>query len=507
MPKVKMPSKPVGTAASGPATSSPEAEAAGDEAASLIESGDGYSESWTPYQMAEDFVPEGFSILEPGDVISAGSIGIEKELIDGGKWEPVHELAVGLTVAEEDGEFFATPDKLVESSTVGEQPVAGGLVSLDKLFGEDGDAAGGSYLKAMDSIAEVGGNAWSKVEDPAAAIAEIRGSESDNTDNTLDDLFAAEEKCAAAELVVETLKGELKEAKEAYDDAVNDLRKLARGARQDRSRPLFGQPRRSMLEVTVERLGMQSDDAAAPSTSTAWRSRSIAELDLGDALSERLENASISTIGQLQDMQEQISLGREKWPKGIGAAKITKIEDAVIAWLAKNRDAGLLGGHSSSVPVTPVDESLSPLDQPIAEGLATVEMIADTADGLPGSDDPTDVVAEEAATEAEETATSDDESDAEVEHITKSWDELHEKAERTVVLRATSPEFESRFGQGMSDFQNGESHYACSAVDSEGQWNWMQGYVTAERAAAAEQFEAGAETEVELDPLADLADL
>lgn len=462
MPRVKMPSKPVGTAASGPATNSPEAEAIGDEAASLIESGG-------EFEAMEDAEFEAF----------------ESEEI-----EP--DLDESSTVGEQPAD---------ETETEPEQPVTEGLVKLDDLFGEEGEAVEPvNYLESLDKIAEVGGHAWSKVEDKAAKLAEIRGSESDETDNTLDDLFAAEEKCAAAELVVETLKGELKEAKEAYDDAVNDLRKLARGARQDRSRPLFDRSKSTAADGQPQ-LGRHADVFAAPGVtpgaSTAWRSRSIAELDLGDALSERLENSGISTIGQLQDMQEQIALGREKWPKGIGAAKITKIEDAVIAWLSKNRDAGLLGGDSSSVPVTPVDDASGEAAATSeASSEPTAEPTSNTADGLPGSDDPTDVIEGEVI-------------DAEVEHITKSWDELHEKAERTVVLRATSAEFESRFGQGMSDFQNGETHYACLAVDHEGQWNWMQGYVTAKRAAAVEQFERDADetVEVEADPMAELADL
>lgn len=452
--KVKMPSKPVGTAASGsPATNSPEAEAAGDEAASLIESGSGWDET------------QGHEL---GDV-------------DPAEYEP----------------------DLGESSTVGEQPAvepAGeGLVALDDLFGDSEDVEAAEEKARLDRLYASGG-----INDAAGNPLRPRPSddatEADETDDTLDDLYRAEQKCAACESVVETLKGELKEAKEAYDDAVNDLRKLARGVRKDRNRPLFDRMKASSTPPATAADGSESQPAAAAAStqSIAWRSHSIAELDLGDALSERLENAGISTIGQLQDMQAEIALGREKWPKGIGAAKITKIEDAVIAWLGKNRDAGLLGGDTSSVPVTPVDESLSPTDRLlnflVSEG--KIGVAEESADGIPGSDDPTDVEGEESATEDEEAAA-----------YAAAWDAMHEKAERTVVLQATSPEFESRFGQGMADFQNGESHYACPAEDAQGQWNWMLGWTCAERQAAKEHFESGAEAESTPDPLADLADL
>jgi hypothetical protein len=35
-------------------------------------------------------------------------------------------------------------------------------------------------------------------------------------------------------------------------------------------------------------------------------------------------------------MSGEISLGHEKWPKGIGAAKVTAIEDAISQWVARN---------------------------------------------------------------------------------------------------------------------------------------------------------------------------
>lgn len=82
-------------------------------------------------------------------------------------------------------------------------------------------------------------------------------------------------------------------------------------------------------------------------TDDAWRSVCLTELNLKPKLQERLEEAGVDTIGRLEDLRGEISQGREKWPKGIGKAKITEIEDAVIAWLSKNRDAQVLADAQS----------------------------------------------------------------------------------------------------------------------------------------------------------------
>lgn len=96
--------------------------------------------------------------------------------------------------------------------------------------------------------------------------------------------------------------------------------------------------------------GNSSESANATSTtptaepgatqSDAWRSASINELStLSEKLREKLIEAGADTIGTLEDLRGQIAEGKANWPKGIGAAKITQIEDAVIDWLTRNRDS------------------------------------------------------------------------------------------------------------------------------------------------------------------------
>lgn len=46
----------------------------------------------------------------------------------------------------------------------------------------------------------------------------------------------------------------------------------------------------------------------------------------------------MTTIGGLEDFRAQIAEGQAAWPKGIGPAKVTDIENRIVDWLDKNRD-------------------------------------------------------------------------------------------------------------------------------------------------------------------------
>lgn len=98
-------------------------------------------------------------------------------------------------------------------------------------------------------------------------------------------------------------------------------------------------------------------DAQAPSeaVSDAWRDCTIAELGahgLRSSLVNRLAELGFDTIGKLEDLRAKISTGAvDRWPKGIGEAKITEIENAVVGWLTANRDAGVFG----AIPTTEGD--------------------------------------------------------------------------------------------------------------------------------------------------------
>jgi hypothetical protein len=75
-----------------------------------------------------------------------------------------------------------------------------------------------------------------------------------------------------------------------------------------------------------------------PFADEAWRSAPITELQLPDKLREKLLDAGIDTIGQLEDLRAEIALSRAVWPKGFTTSRISAVEDSVIAWLTEHRD-------------------------------------------------------------------------------------------------------------------------------------------------------------------------
>lgn len=170
----------------------------------------------------------------------------------------------------------------------------------------------------------------------------------------LDEIAHAETKCAASERSVLLLKEELKEAKKEYDADVQALRKLCRALENDKARPLFD-PCQKQSEIKVAAAAdldcrrdkpldtnhptNEAEDAAPKHDANAWRKVSIGVLGLSPKLEEKLcDGYPAMTLGTLEDLRAEISQGRAKWPKGIGQARITDIEDAIVAWLTENRD-------------------------------------------------------------------------------------------------------------------------------------------------------------------------
>ncbi len=72
-----------------------------------------------------------------------------------------------------------------------------------------------------------------------------------------------------------------------------------------------------------------------------WRGVLVGELQIKKSILEKLYAADVETIGELVDLQGDISNRKAKWPKGIGEAKVTELEDALTVWLTKNRDSHL----------------------------------------------------------------------------------------------------------------------------------------------------------------------
>jgi hypothetical protein len=154
--------------------------------------------------------------------------------------------------------------------------------------------------------------------DPGGDDADLRDDEPDDPEEPNEMVLVIidlEAKCAAAEEVVTACKAELREAKVHYDNCVVRLREYIRGMRNDRDRPLFDQPAPAL-----------EDDS--------WREFLLEELKLPAGILKSLAADDVVTVGQLEDLRADITLGRSQWPKGIGPAKIDLIETVVIEWIA-----------------------------------------------------------------------------------------------------------------------------------------------------------------------------
>jgi hypothetical protein len=167
------------------------------------------------------------------------------------------------------------------------------------------------------------------------------GEPSEATEATEDDggetdfrarIWNAETECRKKELMVELAKEELKEAKAAYDDAVDRLRKLAREATQP---TLF-----SMAKGANEPTGEPQ-----PEVDESWKEREICqwidELEIdgfGDTKREALKDL-VDTFGdfnclRVEAKKTHVHLSK-LMPKGIGQGLADAIEEAFLAEIGK----------------------------------------------------------------------------------------------------------------------------------------------------------------------------
>jgi hypothetical protein len=92
------------------------------------------------------------------------------------------------------------------------------------------------------------------------------------------------------------------------------------------------------FEVIEWTNGDEHETAAAENN--AWRTAPFAELGLTAKQNDLFEAAGVRTIGDLEDLRARMANGdySAQWPKGVGPAKVTDIENRLIDWLDKNRD-------------------------------------------------------------------------------------------------------------------------------------------------------------------------
>jgi hypothetical protein len=125
-----------------------------------------------------------------------------------------------------------------------------------------------------------------------------------------------------------SLKEQASEAKKSFEAADKALRNLiSRGSDPQRELPFD----------------------APPPAPEAWRTAAFSELGLTAKQNELFESSGVTTIGGIEDLRAQIAEGKAEWPKGIGTAKVTDIENRIVSWLDKNRDK-----FGEAIPIDPV---------------------------------------------------------------------------------------------------------------------------------------------------------
>ena len=175
-----------------------------------------------------------------------------------------------------------------------------------------------------------------EIEEAEAADISPPAISSPRLSTLLAEIADAETLCANAEDAVTEAKAVLKEAKAEYDGCVMRLRRLAKALRNDQDRPLLdGLDAGSQVDVEA------SESAGDPDAQyDALLASPLDALKLPAGIVAKLTEAGVATVGDLEQLREDIMFDRKAWPKGIGPAKVDVIEDAVVDWLSANEHDG-----------------------------------------------------------------------------------------------------------------------------------------------------------------------
>lgn len=225
---------------------------------------------------------------------------------------------------------------------------------------DDGNGESAPYLDCM--LPPLDGAADLSDDEPEDAVDETDefdipspAIQSPGLSTLLAEIADAETLCANAEEAVSEAKAVLKEAKAEYDGCVIRLRRLAKALRNDQDRPLLdgldgGEQAKADSQVDVD----SQDDV--DEEYDALLKNPIDVLKLPAGIVAKLDEAGVATVGDLEQLREDIMFDRKAWPKGIGPAKVDVIEDAVIDWLAAN-DVSDTSDTSDETEVNDDDEA------------------------------------------------------------------------------------------------------------------------------------------------------
>lgn len=162
-------------------------------------------------------------------------------------------------------------------------------------------------------------------------------------------------------LEVAKAKSRLKSAQDAFNEEVEELQELvdrdyypflenegSNGDGSERSTSenvsdvrsgAVGVLRSGVADDSADHAGGVDQPAASEAAPTRWQDRPLVELVTYGAPKSTIETLveqGYETIGRFEKLRADIYDRREKWPKGIGEAKVTKLETAMIEWGARN---------------------------------------------------------------------------------------------------------------------------------------------------------------------------
>lgn len=209
--------------------------------------------------------------------------------------------------------------------------------ALNEVGTELGNLAGQELGEEIDAEFEVKDDLPTTSPDkPAKKTAEQKALDK-ATKHYLERKRNAEENLSNCVLHRRDCEAALKGAKGSEKAAAELLESvLARGPEQ---LPLFDKPAATASDASATDAA-DAKTAPAPAVDPdAWKSAPLSALGLPPSLEEKLIGEGMDTIGRLEQRRADISQGKEKWPKGIGPAKVTAIEDAVVGWLTENQHA------------------------------------------------------------------------------------------------------------------------------------------------------------------------
>jgi|GEM_PF-6899559 len=193
--------------------------------------------------------------------------------------------------------------------------------------------------------------------------------------DTLKTIAEAEQKCSLTEARVSIMRGNLKRIKKEYDGHVITLRKLCAALKKDTNRPLFNQPKAASVAATSIVDLPTSDNSIifdpqqpASEPTNAWRSVPLVGMPLegikglGPKKIETLVRAC-PNMGEFEDLRGGKGLTSLE---GIGLALASELENAMMTWLAKNRDAAVIAAARGEAIPAEFETINEPSDEPVS---------------------------------------------------------------------------------------------------------------------------------------------